>query len=105
MGLLQLSNKTLFFLAVLLVILAFCSDVDKTSATVPQIKGVSVYILSTPKTSYDFQGEIKLGLVMSGSNESMLTDLVDKAKKKFPQVDAIVLHDVTFERADAIKFK
>ena len=80
-------------------------DPDKTGAVVEQIKGVSVFILSVPKEKYNYLGTVKKSFAISGSNDEMINGIVSKAKKEYPECDAVLFNTLEFERGDVIKFK
>lgn len=94
-------------LALLFVVTAsfIVIETDKQSATVEKRNGISVFILSTPKAEYTTLESIKISFAMSGANNDLLESLIKKAKKQQPNCDGIILYDLSFEKADVIKFK
>jgi len=75
----------------------------KATADVEQVQGVYVYIKSKPVLEYEFIGAVKPPAIMEEDIETVTRKLVERAKKEFPDVEAIVFTDNT--HADAIKFK
>ena len=96
--------------AVLLIIItigaAFKLVADNSMATVEQTEGIYVFMLSKPVGKYEYMGTVeKKGIVMSGKPEEMLNIMIKKAKKEYPQCQAIVFTKVDMYKADCIKFK
>lgn len=78
---------------------------DIVGANVQQIKGISVFILSTPKSEYEYLGTVSKHFAWTGGNDEMIKGLIDKAKKNYPTAQGIVFSSLDFEKGELIKFK
>lgn len=97
---------TIGILALGLVAMSFRMAIDKTSATVEQINGISVFAFSKPTAKYDILGMVKIrGIVKSERGGHMAKLLAQKAKDEFPSGEAIIISVNEFETAEVIKFK
>ena len=94
------------FVAVLTSSFVKWPSADNGMANVEQIEGIYVFMLSKPVGKYEYMGTVeKKGIVMSGKPEEMLNIMIKKAKKEYPQCQAIVFTKVDMYKADCIKFK
>lgn len=78
---------------------------DIVGANVQQIKGISIFILSTPKSEYEYLGTVSKHFAWTGGNDEMIKGLIDKAKKNYPTAQGIVFSSLDFEKGELIKFK
>ena len=101
-------------LAVILIGLSLLSmkkayyDVKKSTAEVEQMQGLYIFTDSKPVAEYEYLGTVKLSLGLgSGQYQNVRNVLIKRAKKEYPQSDAIILllKDGGTDRADVIKFK
>lgn len=75
-------------------------------AIVKSQEGISIFIMSTPVSEYEFLGTVKkTGLVWSGKPDEMFNGILKKCKKEFPLANGIIFSDISLERADCIKLK
>lgn len=85
--------------------------VSKKTAEVQKQLGLYVFTDCEPVMEYEKLGEVKAGsaLAWSASYGSMRDALIKKAKKEYPNADAILCYPetdgMTSVRADVIKFK
>lgn len=77
-------------------------DVDKSAATVNTVEGVYVFTDSKPTQAYDYLGTVN-AMTMNGLYTEERSASIKQAKKKYPTVEGIIIHDDG--KADAIKFK
>lgn len=99
-----------FALAILMLGSSFKIAYDATNKTaeVNKVDGVYVFTDSQPVKDFEKLGEVKLTLGLGSSQYSDLRDkLIKKAKKDYPNTDAVILyfHTGSTDRAEAIKFK
>lgn len=89
------------------IILAFTyPNQNEQKATVQQMEGVSIFILSKPISEYEFLGTVKkTGLVWSGKPDEMFNGILKKCKKEFPKANGIIFSDISLEKADCIFLK
>lgn len=86
-------------------------QVRKNTAEVKKVLGLYVFTDSDPVLEYDVLGEIKISsaLSISDSYGSRRDALIKKAKKEYPNADAILCYPETTGlssvSADVIKFK
>ncbi len=78
---------------------------DHKAATVKQIKGISVFIMSEPKAEYTYLGTVKKSFALSGANDEMINGIVNKTIKDYPTADGVIFNTLEFEKGDVIKFK
>lgn len=88
------------------VAMSFRMTIDKTSANVEQINGISVFAFSKPTSKYDILGMVKVkGMVKSERGGHMTKLLTEKAKEEFPSGDGIIISTNEWEKAEVIRFK
>jgi hypothetical protein len=82
-------------------------EAKKNTAEVEQYQGVFVFTDSKPVSEYDFLGSVKGGISLSGQYSSVRDNLIKRAKKEYPNADALIMHFSTggTDRCDAIKYK
>lgn len=97
-------KKIALILTVTLLCVAFKLEVDKTSATVNQDSGISIFILSKPKAPYTSLGNVKVKLTMSGSPSELYSKALKKCKADYPLADGIIFNSIDLDKAEAIKF-
>ncbi len=111
-------KRIFFLLACVISIEATAQDCPpaKGDATVPQVQGVYIFSGLQPKHSYKFLGQVKTGSgfvkVMFGedgesSENTKIEKLVKRAKKEFPETEAIIIRfskDAS-DKADCVKFE
>lgn len=86
-------------------------QVRKSTAEVKKVLGLYIFTDSEPVMEYDILGEIKISsaLSISDSYGSRRDALIKKAKREYPNADAILCYPETTGlssvSADVIKFK
>lgn len=78
---------------------------NKTTATVDQQQGVAIFMLSKPTSDYEYLGSVKKAAAWTGQPSEMLSGVLKKLKKEYPQADGIIFTSIDMDKADAIKFK
>lgn len=104
-------KNLIYFSAAIIIIAAFSLFIsavpiaDDNMAKVSQIKGVDVYLMSTPQREYDIIGEVKVS--DSGFTQQYIDDwaakYVKKAVKEFNKFDAILYKEGKI--ASVIRYK
>jgi len=99
-----------FALAIFMLATSFKIAYDATNKTaeVNKVDGVYVFTDSQPVKDYEKLGEVKNVISMGSGQYSDLRDkLIKKAKKEYPNTEAVILyfHTGSADRAEAIKFK
>lgn len=100
-------NASFFVLGMLLTLsLSFAVAYEPTLATaeVEKVEGIYIFYRSEPVKEYEYIGTHKVKLSWTGQPDEMFGLLVKKSKKKFPELQAIIISD-DMEKCDAIKFK
>lgn len=92
------------------VMVAFASVYEPTAATaeVEQLRGLYIFTDSKPVLKYEYLGTVKNSFSLGDSQYTGVRDrLIRKAKKDYPQADAVIITFKTGgkDTADAIKFK
>ena len=101
-----MKTKFLILLFVASVFLtAFTVFTDKGTATVDQQQGLYIFMLSKPQLEYEYLGSVKKTLAWSGKPEEMLSSMIKKVKKDYPNADGIMFTSIEMDKADAIKLK
>lgn len=91
--------------AIAIFALSFTVLIDKTTATVSTVDGISVFAYSKPNGKYDILGQVKIkGIVKNEKGPHMVELLVEYAKKDYPSGEAILVGS-EFNRAEVIRFK
>jgi hypothetical protein len=106
--------KRLFF-GVLLggcltIILAFSIskyEPSHSTAEVSKIDGFYIFMDSKPIMPYDSLGDADLGFVSGTQYETIRTNLINRARKKYPTADGIILNlnKKGLDKCNVIKFK
>lgn len=94
----------------LTVILAFNTnryEPNQSSAEVSKIEGFYIFTDSKPIMAYDTIGDVYLGFVSGTQYETIRTNLIKRARKKYPTADGIILNlnKKRLDKCVAIKFK
>lgn len=101
--------KSSILIVTILLFLSFpalAQEGDKSLAKADIQQGLYIFMLSKPVSDYDYLGSIhKKGLVWSGQPKEMLNIMIRRAKKEYPEADAIVITNIAMDMADVIKFK
>lgn len=63
---------------------------EKNLAQVEQIQGLYVFVKSKPVNEYEFLGSVKPGAMGNHEFDNLLQMTIKKAKKEYPQADAIL---------------
>ena len=79
----------------------------KTStAEVDQQNGIHMFIKSRPVKEYDFLGAVNMPeFVMSGKPKEMIDIATKRARKQYPEANAIIFTSDNLYSCDAIKIK
>jgi len=80
----------------------------KSTGEVEQLQGLYIFVDSKPVKEYEYLGSVKSTISLGDSQYTGVRDrIIKKAKKDFPQADAIMITFKTggSDQADAIKFK
>ena len=103
------------FLGVLLgscltVILAFNMSKyvpNHSTAEVSKIEGFYIFTDSKPTMPYDSLGDVDLGIVSGTQYETIRTNLIKRARKKYQTADGIILslNKNGLDKCNVIKFK
>lgn len=83
-------------------------EISNKTAEANKVDGLFVFTDSQPVKDYEKLGEVKLTLSLGSAQYSDLRDkLIKKAKKDYPQCEAVIcyFHTGSTDRAEAIKFK
>jgi hypothetical protein len=81
-------------------------DYKKSDARVSQAEGLYIFLQSTPLKEYDVLGTVKkTGLVWTGKPEEMYRTILRRAKKDYPNCEAVIFDDIQMTHATCIKFK
>lgn len=78
---------------------------DKSAARAEMYQGYYIYLFSKPVSQYEYLGTVKSGSTWSGKFDQYLEQVIKKAKKDFPNADALVFNGTEVWQCDAIKFK
>lgn len=72
--------------------------------SVEQVNGLYVFYRSKPCKTYEDLGTVKPGITLTTKGSELIDALIEKAKKKYPTGDAIVISDPDMNSASVIKF-
>jgi hypothetical protein len=94
----------------LTVILAFNIskyEPNHSTAEVSSIEGFYIFMDSKPIMPYDSLGDADLGIVSGTQYETIRTNLIKRARKKYPTADGIILslNKKGLDKCNVIKFK
>lgn len=101
-----MKNALLFSVAILLLLSARIPtyDAKNSTAEVEKVEGIYIFYRSKPVNEYEYLGTHKIKISWTGQPDELFDTLVKKAKKKYPNLEAIIVAD-DLEQCDAIKFK
>ncbi len=91
-------------LALIITTAAFCQD-KGTSTTSIRIQGVYIFIESEPNTEYEILKTERYRVDFGNDPSKDFEKVIKKAKKDFPELDALIFRLNKKRRADLIKFK
>ena len=79
----------------------------ENTAEVEQMEGLYIFTDSKPVMDYEYLGTLKASIGFSSQYQSVRNKLVKKAKKKYPEAEAVIFHFKAggTDRCDAIKYK
>jgi hypothetical protein len=81
-------------------------EYKKSDARVIQAEGVYIFLQSTPLREYDILGTVKkTGLVWTGQPEEMYRTILRRARRDYPNCEAVIFDDIQMTHATCIKFK
>ena len=80
-------------------------EVRKNSAEVDLVRGLYVFIHSTPTADYEYLGSYTPFMVPSTKTKAIVDHMIKKGTKKFPEATGIIFTDDHLGRVDLIKFK
>lgn len=106
-------KKGIYKLSLVVIITALTSFtisdyiLKKNTAEVEQVEGLFIFTDSKPVMEYEYIGTVKAVMGMDSQYNGVRNKLIRKARKKFPNGEAIMLHFKSggVDRADIIKFK
>ena len=107
------SMKTILSAAILFLIsanAAFCQGSNnETDFTLARsgffLKGVYVFIGSTPVMPFDYIGSVKVRSGLKGNPEKALQKVINKGQKKNPDFNGMLFHKDDLTKVDLIRFK
>ena len=79
----------------------------KETAEVEQMQGLYIFTDSKPVLEYEYLGTVKATIGMDSQYQGVRNKMIDKARKDFPNADALIMQFKSggTDRCDAIKFK
>ncbi len=81
-------------------------DYKKSDAKVNQAEGIYIFLESTPLKEYEVLGTVKkTGIVWSGQPNEMFRTILRRARRDYPNCDAVIFDDIQMTHATCIKFK
>jgi len=81
-------------------------EANKSTAEVETVQGIYVFMTSKPVKEYEYLGTVKSGAVVASKDyDKLMPKMVEKAKEKFPNADAVLFKNNLVYECDAIKFK
>lgn len=76
------------------------------TAEVQQCQGMYVFVNSMPVKEYTVLGRVKVpGVVWSNTPKAMFDNLIKRAVREYKDADAVIIDDMSLERATVIQFK
>lgn len=98
---------TLIALSILLTLSAFKvnNNQHESDAKAKQIQGIYIFYCSEPIKETEYLGSVKATMFVSTDSDDRLNSTIKKAKKDYPQVQALVFKGYDLTVADAVKFK
>lgn len=99
-------KKLLFTASILFLSIHLHSqDKDFSLAKVgKQVMGAYIFVGSEPANEYDYIATIDVKW-NQGNPDKSFVEIIERAKKKYPNFNAIIFKDYKFEKADLIKFR
>jgi hypothetical protein len=82
----------------------YAQSKEMSNATVDQVQGCYIYVLSKPIAKYTYLGSVKKGATLTGSAESFFNSIVKKVKKEYPNANGIIFSGIDLDKADVILF-
>lgn len=82
--------------------ISIANDSAKNSATVNQVEGIYIFTDCKPVREYEYLGSVN-ALTANGYYEQVRSASIKQGKKKYPTMDALIIHDEG--KADCIKLK
>lgn len=79
--------------------------VEKKTAEVRQVEGIYVFFCAEPVVEYKYLGTAKPKMVMDDNTDTRLYAIIKRAKKDYPECEAIIFRNLDLGSADCIKFK
>ena len=106
-------NRVLFgfllggFLTVILAFSASRYEPNHSTAEVSKIEGFYIFMDSRPIMPYDSLRDADLGFVSGTQYEDIKTNLIKRARKKYPTADGLILNlnKNGLDKCNVIKFK
>ena len=78
---------------------------EKASAMVEQQQGVYIFILCKPSAEYEYLGSIQQKAAWTGQPSEMLSGMLKKLKKEYPEANGIIFTSLDMDKADCVRFK
>ncbi len=78
---------------------------EKASANVNQVQGLYIFQQCKPVKETEYLGSVKKSVSLTGKPSEMLNSMIKKAKKEYPQCQAIIFVDDDMDKVDCVKFK
>lgn len=92
--------------ALLIMSFGVISDyrVEKKTAEVRQIEGIYVFFCSEPVMEYKYLGTARPKIVADNDTDTRIYAVIKRAKKEYPDCEAIIFRELDLGSADCIKF-
>lgn len=91
------------FLSILLLAIAAGTN-PETKGKMQPVDGKLIFHYSIPENDYSILGEVEPGAVLNNTPKLLLKALLNKAEKKFPEGNALIVSD-NMETAKVILLK
>lgn len=75
----------------------------KQTANVEMKSGLYIFTDSKPVQAYEYIATVQCGVVKSGYYEEVMTSIIKKVKKQYPNADGIIF--IPNSQAEVIRFK
>lgn len=75
----------------------------KQTANVEMKSGLYIFTSSKPVQDYEYIATVQCGVVKSGYYEEVMTSIIKKVKKQYPNADGIIF--IPNSQAEVIRFK
>lgn len=79
-------------------------SVAKKTAEVRQVEGIYVFFCAEPVSEYKFLGTARVQLVIDDNTDTRIYSVIKRAKKKYPECEAVIFRELDLGVADCIKF-